>query len=625
MIEERGEPLAIVLDDVHALAGEEALTSVAGLSRVLPEGCKLVLASRAEPAIGVPRLRADGRLDEIRAADMAMTRGEATRAFAAVGRELDRDLVVGLVEATEGWPAALQLAGMTLDDGADPATVVRELAGDERLIADYLRAEVIAGLEPEDREFLVRASVLDALDGDVCDAVLGCSGSGRTLRRLSRANLLLSPLDGRDFAFRMHALLRGMLRAELRRSGAEVEADLHRRAADWYRGRDDDLAAEHAIATGDVEFASERIWRLGAVYAGMGRRATVASWMSSFTDADVEGAPGLAVVAAACAVADGDGAAIARNVSAAAAATKGDRAPDPELLGAAETLRLVQDSSGDLLAAAGRLDELHDLISGAGPWGALCRFVAGSLHHLSGDRGAARERFEDAIRSGAVRAPAVQAVSIAGATLLALDEERIGDAERLSADGLAKIELYGIEAYAASALSYALEAQLRARRGESRRTGEVLLKADETAASTPVVNEWFGAEIRVALARAHLLAGDPDTARRWLGEAAAMGAGVRGLTVLAGWVDDLREELDAGAGAGRWPLTPAELRLLRVLPTHLSFPEVAERLFVSTNTVKTQARSIYRKLGVSSRSEAVEAARAGGLLDRDRAGSPRSD
>jgi len=624
-IAERGEPLAIVLDDVHAISSPESLAGIEALAELLPDGSKLVLASRAEPDIGVARLRAEGRLEEVRASDMAMTRGEAARAFAATGRDLDEGLVVRLVELTEGWPAALQLAGMTLDDAEDPSELVAQLDGDERFIADYLRSEVIAGLAPDDRDLLMRASVLDRLDGEVCDAVLSRKGSGEILRRLSRSNLLLSPLDSKDVAFRMHALLRGMLQAELRRTDAAAVPELHRRASDWFhRGGDPDSAVEHAIATGDVDFASERIWRVGANYAAVGRRATVATWLAAFDEADVLRAPGLAVVAAACAVADGDGEAIARN-SAAAEARFGEGDVDPELAGAAETLRLVEASSSDLVGSAVRLDELHDLLPTDAPWGVLCRFIGGSLYHLAGDRDSARVRLDEAVRDGGVPAPAVQAVSIAGAALLALDEDRVGDAERLSAEGIAKVELYGIEAYAASALSYAIEALLRARHGEGAKATELLSRAEAITSSTSVANAWFGAEIRVALARAFIATGDASAARRWLRSANEMGSAVSGAVVLEGWIAELTEALDSGTSEDRWPLTPAELRLLRLLPTHLSFPEIADQLIVSTNTVKTQARSIYRKLGSSSRSEAVECARAAGLLDRAAAGSPRSD
>lgn len=621
-IEEADEPIAVVLDDVHRLTDPDALAGVAALAELLPEGSKLVLASRTEPDIGIGRLRAEGRLDDVRSGDMAMTRGEATKAFEAAGRDFGDGLVGRLVDLTEGWPAALQLAGMTLAGSDDPDELVAQLDGDERFIADYLRGEVIGGLDPGDREFLTRVSILDRLDGETCDAVLDRTGSGEMLRRLSRSNLLLSPLDSRDVAFGMHALLRGMLRAELRRVDAGAEGGLHRRASNWFeRQGNHDEAVEHAIATGDVDFASDRIWRVGTNYAAVGRRATVATWLAEFDEADLLRSPGLAVVAASCAVADGDGEAIARNSAAALACADGADA-DPALVGAAETMRLIHDSSTDLIGSAARLDELHDQLPPEGPFGTLCRFLSGSLHHLVGDFDTARIRFEDAILTG-IPSPAVQAVSIAGAGLLALDEERIADAERLMVDGLAKIELHGIESYAASSLTYGVAAMLMARRGEHGRAREMLDRAEAATTST-FANEWFGAELRVTLARAHLAAGDRGTARRWVREAAEIGEAVNGSTVLEGWIAGVTDALDSGTVDDLWPLTPAELRLLRLLPTHLSFPEIADRLVVSTNTVKTQARSIYRKLGASSRSEALECAAAAGLLDQA-AGSPRSD
>ena len=179
----RRRPVALILDDVHAISEPAALACIGALVEQFPDGSRLLLASRSEPEIGVGRLRANGRLDEIRAKAMAMTRGEAAEAFGAVGQNLPFDLLKRLVDLTEGWPAALYLASIALDGDEGPAEVVERFGGDDRVVADYLRSEFLARLGADEQGFLVRASLFDRLTGDLCDAVFERTGSGEMLRR----------------------------------------------------------------------------------------------------------------------------------------------------------------------------------------------------------------------------------------------------------------------------------------------------------------------------------------------------------------------------------------------------------------------------------------------------------
>ena len=183
-------------------------------------------------------------------------------------------------------------------------------------------------------------------------------------------------------------------------------------------------------------------------------------------------------------------------------------------------------------------------------------------------------------------------------------------------EALARIDLYGLGDYPGSALPYATAALVRAGRGDRSAAGS-LAAADPLIDGSLRVNEWFSALTLTTMARAHLAVGETTSARALLREANSLRESHPEAVVLEQWLDAAREALDAGASRdGRWPLTSAERRLLLLLPTHLGFREIADELIVSTNTVKTQARSIYRKLGVSSRSEAVDCARLAGLLDR---------
>ena len=200
-------------------------------------------------------MRAHRLLTELGASDLKMTADEAAQALDACGLELRSDAVTRLVERTEGWPVGLYLAGLSLSRKSQVEAALADFHGDDRLVADYLRDEFLAGLDQETLDFLVQSSVFDRLSGDVCDAVLERSGSAEALRRLVRSNLLIIPLDGRDQVYRHHAMLREMLQSELGRASSAVESGLHSRASKWFHDQGDiDRAVSHAIESGDASW-----------------------------------------------------------------------------------------------------------------------------------------------------------------------------------------------------------------------------------------------------------------------------------------------------------------------------------------------------------------------------------
>ena len=299
-LERREEPLVIVLDDVHHLRSAAALAIVAALADAVPPESHLVLAGRGEPALPIGRLRAQGRLIELRARDLAMTRREATRMLSLAGLDLPPADVQALLERTEGWAAGLYIAALSLRGRPDLHRAVEPFGGDDRLLADYLREELLDGLEAGELRFLQRTSVLDELSGPLCDAVLGRTASGAALREMSRSNLLIEPLDHADASYRYHGLLAEMLRAELRRSDPACEPELHRRASGWYaRAGDGDRAIEHAIAAGDLDRAGTLLWSNAAARVLDGRADDVRRWLDRFTPEQIASQPTLALTAAA--------------------------------------------------------------------------------------------------------------------------------------------------------------------------------------------------------------------------------------------------------------------------------------------------------------------------------------
>ncbi len=215
-----GLDVVIALDDVHLLTEPATHAALIELVEVLPANAQIAIASRTEPPLPLGRMRTNRALLEVGVADLAMTRDESAMMLRGMGLELGEPELRALHERTEGWPAGLYLAGLGIADEADPAAAAADFAGDDRLVVDYLRDELLAGLTPSRAKFLIRCSVLDELSGPVCDAALDRTGSARLLQQLSRSNALIVPLDRKDERYRLHHLLAEMLRSELSPSRA---------------------------------------------------------------------------------------------------------------------------------------------------------------------------------------------------------------------------------------------------------------------------------------------------------------------------------------------------------------------------------------------------------------------
>ena len=247
----------------------------------------------------------------------------------------------------------------------------------------------------------------------------------------------------------------------------------------------------------------------------------------------------------------------------------------------------------------------------------LCRLLQGVAEQLAGRPDDARGRLEEAAHLAAVQAPLVQAICLAQLALLAMAEDDVERASVLAGRARAQVGRCELDDWPAVALVYAVSAELRARLGRASEAGADLRHGLRLLSKTTDPSPWYEAECRIVAARATLRLSGPTAARELLAQAAGAARRVPDAPVLHAWLEeagaDIELALDSSDGAD-WALTAAELRVLRYLPSHLSFPEIAERLYVSPNTVKTHARGIYRKLGVSSRGNAVELACGAGLI-----------
>ena len=614
-------PTVLVVDNAHRVSTPETFDALHDVARSMQPGSQLALASRCEPGLPVGSLRAHRRVFELRTGDMAMTRSEASALLTAAGIQLASDGLDTLMDRTEGWPAGLYLAALALRAQPNVDVALSHFGGDDHVVADYLRDELMARLEPKQVAFLLRTSILETLSGPVCDAVLGHGGSGRILATLARSNVLLVSLDRGGTTYRYHPLFREMLHSELRRLEPLLEPELHARASSWHEEHGDvDSAIHHAVAAGDPEHCGELLWRHAGSYIGHGRNDALAGWLSHFNDDQLAAAPSLAVAAAGSRLAAGDGQQ-ASHWAAAAGRRLARRSPSKRgaLDGAAGLVQALLERDlaqmGRDAARACALAPEHDESR------SFSDLLVGVSHQLAGDRQRARAALDDGARSSAVAAPHVQALCLAQLALLEIDEDDWDVAAILTERARARVEGCGLAEYPIVALVYAVSALTRS---HGRRVADA--ERDLRTAATLVdmlvdFVPWYEAETRVSIARASLGLSDVAGARSLIAEAARLVRSGPESPTLRAWITDACSQLEAATGSAEdgLTLTAAELRVLRMLPTHLSFPAIAKQLFVSPNTVKTHVRALYRKLDASSRSEAVSHAAAAGLLDGLRA------
>jgi LuxR family maltose regulon positive regulatory protein len=617
----RSVRFVLVLDDFERIDSAASLQVVEAIAGGLGAGSQLVLATRTEPALPLGRLRAHRALFELGREDLAMTTAESEQLLASLGLELTEKQLKTLVRRAEGWPAALYLAGLALGEAPDLGQAIARFAGDDRFLVDYIRDEFLLPASRRRLEFLRRASVLDRLGGDLCDAVLERRGSATVLRDLSQSNMLLTPLDHRDEWFRFHPLFREMLRGELRRAEPELEGVLNRRASEWWAAAGDwDRAITHAIDAGAVDLAGELLWLSIPEFMTRGRNATVLGWLDHLGEQTVATDAALSLTAAYAHVTQGAGGKT-EHWAAVAAGLLEQQPPSEQKAILTAGLALIEGTlaRNGVEAIAARTAVAAELLPDDSPWLSICRLIEGVGLHLRGRRGEAHEKLVDGARRGAVSAPNVQVLCLSQLALLAIEEDDWTLAEMLASQARAQVDRSGLGDYPMMALGLAVSALVRARTGRVDEAAADLRHSSRLLEQLEEFPAWFEGETWVTLARAAARLDDAPAATRMLAEATRTLKRTPDAVVLGEWIELTVGAIETVSVAAARDLTPAELRVLQFLPTHLSFPEIAGQVFVSPNTVKTQAQGVYRKLGVSSRREAVEEARAAGLLD---AGGP---
>jgi LuxR family maltose regulon positive regulatory protein len=614
-------PFLLILDDIHHVTCAPALAVLTTVIEHLPPGSQLVLASRVRPALPLGRLRAHRSLVELDAQDLSMTSDEARSLLTMAGLPVGPTELARLLDRTEGWPAGLYLAALCTRDQPDLADAVVCFGGDDHIVADYMRDELLSELEPEDVEFLESTSVCGQLSASLCDAVLDTTESARTLDRLARGPLPLIPVDRTHDTYRLHTLLREMLLGELRHSNPGREREAHRRASSFHAHQGNfDRAIAHAVAGGDAPRAGELLWAHLPSYVTVGRNDLLQGWLRRFSAEQLSANAPLALTAAHSALALGNlREAEHWGLMGAAALARSPTPPRVASLPAGVAVIEAAVSRSGLNSMGRDAARAFELEEDGSPWRPVFSLLQGVADHLTGDRLHAREHLEAGIHHSSIAAPPIETLCLSQLAMITTEE---GDWERgvdLMARAIAQIELHDLSSYPSSVLAFAVSADVQSHLGQVDEGKRHARKASHLLGGLRDFIPWYEAETRITLARAALRLADIRTARTLLAEASRLARRIPDAVLFAGWLDEAWGLVDSAAGnalTGPSTLTVAELRILRFLPTHLSFREIGDRLHVSTNTVKTQAHAIYRKLDVCSRSDAVIRASSIGLLDR---------
>jgi LuxR family maltose regulon positive regulatory protein len=486
-------------------------------------------------------------------------------------------------------------------------------------VADYLYRESLVQQPEEIQRFLLCTSVLDQLSGPLCEAVLESSRGSANLRRIEASSLFLIPLDRRREWYRYHALFREFLIGELRRTEPEVIETLHLRAAGWYEShRSPPMALEHLLATAERQRAAELTAEVTLATYQAGRMSTVQRWLAALGDRDIAAYPPLAVLAGWLSVLTGDpiGAERWAAVVDAASFNLVPRDGSASLDSARAMLRGVMCATGPeaMIADASFAVAAEPAWS---PWRDTALWELGEAHLLAGDVEQARCRFAESSTHAVTMDNTDSIIACESElALLAMEREDWSAAEDHLTLALATIDDKRMHEYPLSLLAFAVAARLALHNGEPDEAERQLGRAMRARPAATYAVPFVAVRLRLVMAKAYLALSERRTARHLLREIDEILTHRPRLGCLIDEVDLLRPRVadTADAAKSAAPLTRAELRILPYLQTHLTFNEIGTRLYVSHHTVATHVHAIYRKLGVSSRSAAVQHATAVGLL-----------
>lgn len=622
LVRSRTRPYTVVIDDVHLLR-QAASTEVLGvLCAAIPSSCRLILLSRDPTPRWLARVRVEGRLLEISESDLRFDVGEAAELLRGHGVSCSAQDVEEVVLDTEGWAVAIYLTALARSPRGrsthSPLSI--RTAHPLRAITDYVSTEILPPLAPDLRDFLMRTSVLEELTAELCDAVLLRTDSATSLSRLIEQLQLVIPLDPAGSRVRYHHLLGESLRLELARSAPTEVPELHRRASEWFtRSGDLDAAIRHAKSAHDIALTGRLVWSGTMACLGRGDTARLAFWLRDLADEQIVADSWLSLSAGWLAFQTAETDRMDRWIlhceRHAGPGWKGRASEEPYAAALAFLVALVGRAGLDE-----SLELCESAVRGLPPdegFRAAAEFILGVVLTL-------KRRADEGVRclveaerlARVLDVPLIRADALSWRGVLALAEGDHATGQRLILLAREVILDHRLERLASSAHCLTAQALVQALRRDPEAPA-TLAAARRLTVRLGDVAPWFEVCGRLIQARAATALGDRSLAAQLILEARArMTADLRE-TVAQDLLDDSESALARLRVAGVYSpaLTAAEMRVLQFLPSHLQLPQIGEHLFVTQNTVKTHVTSIHRKLGVSSRAEAVERARELGLLE----------
>ena len=619
-LESTDREIVLVLDDYHRVTNPACHESIGLLLERGPPNVQLVVSSRADPLLSVARLRASGGLFELRAAELGFTEDETAELFGgAYGLDLTPDSIATLQRRTEGWPAGLYLAFLSIRDVSDPTPALVEFGGSSRRVAEYLTEVVLESQTEEQRSFLLETSILERMCASLCDSVTGRGDSGRILAEIERANLFLVPLDQRGEWFRYHHLFAELLRDELGRLEAHTKPELHRRACAWFASAGDvDEAIQHALVGGDLDTAATFVATHWFAYLNAGHLATITGWLEAFPREFVRADARLCIMEAWTLALAGSTDEAKQALAVAKEAFYEGELPDGS--GTVEESAALLRASfswldvGAMLAAARSAYETES--SRKSSWQPLAAFNLGFALVLTGNTDEAVPRLEHAV----TLAPRHEQWIVAADArcLLAKTSLATGDlvrAERWIGEALEVAGTRGFEHLPHVGFYHAIIGALHARRGELELADHALalgLDQMQGDADSVLIAEAL-------LERALVLGalGVRTEARAMVVEARAAIESYSDPGIISNRVEDVARKLTPALVRANPDsvLTDRELQVLGLLAEGLTKREVAATLFLSYSTIHSHTKAIYRKLDGTSRDEVLERARGLGLID----------
>ena len=509
-------PFLLALDDGQRLTAEPCWGLLAVLFDALPPGARVAIATRRDPEIPLARLRAAGRLAELRFADLALDSDEAALLLAMHGRKADEQVVAALLDVTEGWAAGLYLAALSGDaernaGGASP--------GNRREVGRYLTSEVLAEQPAKIRQFLLETSILDRLCPDLCRAVTGCRDSDELLRRLAGENLFVSALDESEWWYRYHHLFAEYLQAELARRSRADMGRLHTSAARWFEGEGDvEAAARHWLAAGEVACAAAVVGRVALEYLfRSGHVETVRRWLELFSDDQIQNDVALTLVAGMIYSMGGDSR-LGRLWIEAALSERVDDSLTPD---GGTTLRGLQALLRAIMGAEGLARMRRDTELAASPdvavspmWRSGAGTLLGCARWLQGDVAGAQEVLRRTVGEGRVSNTNAQLAALGFLSVVAADEDHWEEAHSWATEASRRFAESGFGCISPMVIVFLAQARVLAHRSDTGARDPAGIAAGMFEQGQ-LLWPWLESLTSTILAEIYFDLGDVDEAQRW--------------------------------------------------------------------------------------------------------------